>query len=269
MRVFESAASFSLSDARVAVCGDWHGNVGWLRTIAPAIRALAPDVQTVLQLGDWWTDPAVSDRIFRDTGIERVLVTLGNHEPWPLVSRALDAHPGDAVRVGSCTWLLPRPFRFEIHGRQFLSLGGASSVDRAWRTPGRDWWPNEAITDEHVAEAIAGGSADVMVSHESPEGTPVRTVQEVLRTNPNGFPQEALRESAASRMRVARVWNAVRPAILLHGHMHTEGDDTTDDGRRVISLGRDVQEGHLAFLDLATLGIDIPTLAQIREGSRK
>lgn len=31
-----------------------------------------------------------------------------------------------------------------VGGCETLSLGGASSVDRAWRTEGRDWWPEEA-----------------------------------------------------------------------------------------------------------------------------
>lgn len=268
MKVFEHAESFTLSDARVAVCGDWHGNLGWLRTLAPAIRTLAPEVTTVLQLGDWWMDPPVSDRIFGDAGIERVLVTLGNHEPWPAVTSALSIRLGAAVRISECTWLLPRPFRFDIHGRRVLSLGGASSVDRAWRTPGRDWWPDEAITDEHVTAAIAGGSAEVMLTHETPDGSPVRAVQDVLRSNPHAFPQQPLLESAASRTRISRVWDAVHAQILLHGHMHTRGDGVTDDGRCVISLGRDTQPGHLAFLDLATLNIETPTLAQIRDASR-
>nr|BFF09694.1 hypothetical protein GCM10025699_09970 [Microbacterium flavescens] len=39
MRVLESAARLDLPDRRVAVCGDWHGNVGFLRTLAPAIAS--------------------------------------------------------------------------------------------------------------------------------------------------------------------------------------------------------------------------------------
>lgn len=257
----------SLPDARVAVCGDWHGNIGWLRTLAPAIRRLAPDVTTVLQLGDWWMDTEHSDRIFTAAGIERVFVTLGNHEPWPGVLHVFDTSPGAPVRVSEVTWLLPRPARLRIGGREILSLGGASSVDRAWRTHGRDWWPEEAITDEHVEAAIAGGAADVMLTHESPAGTPVRAVREMLRTNPMGFPREALVESAASRARVSRVWDAVAPDLLLHGHMHVPGGGITDDGRRVASLGRDAQEGNLVFLDLSTLTIDAPSLREIREAA--
>lgn len=268
MRVLEHVASVHLPAERVAVCGDWHGNLGWLRSVARAVTRLAPGATTVLQLGDWWTDLEGSDRIFADVGIERVYVTLGNHEPWPSITRLLDAHRGHAIRVSDATWLLPRPARLHIGGREILSLGGAASVDRMWRTEGRDWWSDEAITEGHVAEAIAGGAADVMLTHESPSGTPVRAVQEVVRTNPFGFPKDALSESAASRDRVAHVWNTVRPSLLMHGHLHTPGGGMTADGRRVVSLGCDDQQGHLAFLDMQTLQIDAPSLREIREAAR-
>lgn len=100
------------------------------------------------------------------------------------------------------------------------SSGGAASVDRAWRREGINSWPDEAITDELVAAAIASGPADVMLTHEPPARTPVRGVREALRKNPMGFPDDALAESAASRAHVAEVWYSARLELLLHGHMH-------------------------------------------------
>lgn len=249
-----------LTVERVAVCGDWHGDLSWVRALAQAIRAIAPDVTTILQLGDWWMDLAESDRIFMDAGIERVYVTLGNHERWGEITPLLDAHPGEAVRVSQVTWLLPRPARLRLGGREFVSLGGAASLDEEWRYPGRDWWPDEAITDQHIADAIAGGPADVMLTHESPARTPVAEVQRVLRSNPIGFPDSALIKSAASRVRVAEVWDAVRPSLLLHGHMHVAGTGITDDGRQVTSLASNGRQGHFAILDLPTLTLETPAL---------
>ena len=268
MQALETAEPPRLPDERVAVCGDWHGSIGWLRTLAPAISVLAPDITTILQLGDWWMDPVRSDAVFLDAGIRRVCVTLGNHEPWNTISPLLDGRPGGAVRVSEVTWILPRPARLEIGGRKILSLGGASSVDRRWRSEGREWWPDESITDEHVAAATVGGAVDIMLTHESPARSPVGMVQEALRTNPMGFPEDALIESAASRARVSQVWDVVRPSLLMHGHMHAPGDGITDDGRRVVSLGCDGQQGNLAFLDLRTLTLEIPTLRQVLEAAR-
>lgn len=264
MKALEYSTGLTLPDQRVAVCGDWHGNVTWARTIARALPRLASDVTTLFHLGDWWMPAAVTDEAFADTNVDRIYVTLGNHEPWNQIAPLLGKHPGEAVRVSKLIWLLPRPARLSVGGRTVLSLGGAVSVDRESRVEGRTWWPDEVITEEHVATAIAGGPADLMLTHESPAKTPVRPVREVLRTNPQGFPTAALEASATSRARIGEVWDGVRPTLLAHGHMHAPGGGRTDDGRRVASLGRDGQEGNLGILDMKTLRMATPSLATIR-----
>jgi hypothetical protein len=269
MNAYEEAPGIDLPDERVAVCGDWHGNLQWVSTLTRALTSLAPDVKTILQVGDWWMDPAASDRVFAEAGIERVIVTLGNHEPWSEISPLLDAHPGAAVRVSEITWLLPRPARIRIGDRDILSLGGATSVDREWRTEGYDWWPDEEITDAHVAAAIAGGPADIMITHESPARTPIRAVREVLRVNPHGFPETARLASAVSRARVSEVWDAVRPPLLMHGHMHLPAIGATEAARRVVSLGCDGQQGHLALLDLRALAVNIPDIPAQTHGTER
>lgn len=263
------AQRISLPDQRVVVCGDWHGNVGWARTIARALPGLAPDVTTMLHLGDWQMPSTAVDDAFADTTIDRIYVTAGNHDQWNEITPLLDKHPGAAVRVSEITWILPRPAWMSIGGRRVLSLGGAASVDRESRIEGLTWWPDEAITDTHASAAIAGGPADLMLTHEGPAGTPVRPVREILRTNPHRFPATALEASAASRARIAEVWDVVRPELLVHGHMHVAAGGKTEDGRRVASLGRDGQEGNLGILDMATLRMSTPSLAVIRGMSER
>ena len=267
MRALEYVSDITLPDQRVAVCGDWHGNVGWVQTLARILPVLAPDVTTILQLGDWWMDPPVTDEVFAGTAIDLILVSLGNHEPWDQITPLLDANPGSAARMSEITWLLPRPARLSIGGRSVVSLGGAASVDRLWRIDGAGYWRDEVITEDQVSAAIAGGPADLMLTHESPARTPVRAVREVLRTNPMGFPDETLAESAQSRERVRQVWDAVRPELLMHGHMHVAGGGATDDGRRVASFGRDTMQGSLAFLDMRTLRLEVPTVQQMRQAA--
>lgn len=269
MKALDHAATFDLPDQRVAVCGDWHGNVGWARTISRALPFLASDLTTLLHLGDWSMPPEVIDEIFAETDIDRILVTVGNHEAFDRISPLLDESPGCAVRVSKLTWFLPRPARLTIGGRRVLSLGGAASVDRQSRLEGLTWFPDEAVTDEHVSAAIAGGPADLMLTHEGPARTPVRPIREILRTNPHRFPESALEASAASRARIAEVWDSVRPELLAHGHMHVAAGGKTEDGRRVASLGRDGHEGNLGILDMATLKMSTPSLAVIRGVSER
>jgi hypothetical protein len=54
-----------------------------------ALPSLAPDVTTVLQLGDWGMDPLETDALFAEAGIERVLVSVGNHERFDLITPLL------------------------------------------------------------------------------------------------------------------------------------------------------------------------------------
>lgn len=267
MKAFETSERLELPDERVAVCGDWHGNIGWVRTLAKALPTLAPDVTTILQLGDWWMNATDQDAAFQNSSIDTVLVTLGNHEPWGDITPLLDANPRSSVRVSAMTWLLARPARLTIGRRTVLSLGGAASVDKAWRREGVNWWPDEEITDTHVRAAVAMGDSDLMLAHESPDRTPVSAVQAVLRTNPFGFPDDALADSLLSRRRVAKVWDLVHPELLVHGHMHIPGGGQTNDGRRVASMGQDTQQGSIGILDMRTLTMETPSLRQIREAA--
>lgn len=170
----ETATTFNLPDERVWAVGDLHGNVRWVQALLPAMHRRDPSIRTVLQVGDYGFDHTGRgthpvDFWAEKSGIERVLVTLGNHEEWANISPAQEATPGRAIRVSEVVWLLPRPFRFTIAGREVLSLGGASSVDKAFRTPGKDWFEDELITEEMETAAIAGGAADVLLTPEVPQ----------------------------------------------------------------------------------------------------
>ena len=243
-------------ETTVALAGDWHGRATWINRAIPALHRVAPEVRTILHVGDLWTDMKTLNTIdyFAGlAGIERVLLTGGNHDIWGELTPALVAANGKPARLSKTVYVLPRPHRFDIGGRTFLSLGGATSIDRKDGVEGEDWWPDEDISDTMVDEAIAGGTADIMLTHESPDSTPVRAVRRLLDLNPDKLSTADLALSAASRQQIEKVWNEVRPKILAHGHMHEPGAGTTPDGRRVISLGREGQPGNVELLDLNTL----------------
>jgi hypothetical protein len=183
MKILETASTFDLPDESVWVAGDWHGNVSWTHAVILATSEFDNRVGTIIQLGDFWP----TDRFLRSiddaaerAGIKRVLFLPGNHEPWPqLIQIEEDLAPGHAARISEVVWFLPRPFRFTVGKRTLLALGGASSVDAAWRTPGVDWWQEERISEAHEIAAINGGSVDVMLTHESPSGA-VAEVQQII-----------------------------------------------------------------------------------------
>lgn len=102
------------------------------------MRRFDPAMRTILQVGDYGfvhdgRGTHAVDFWAQKAGIERVLVTLGNHGAWEKITPAHALAPGHAIRVSEVVWLLPRPFRLTIAGREVLSLGGASSVDKVFR----------------------------------------------------------------------------------------------------------------------------------------
>ena len=246
--------------SRIALAGDWHGNVDWVQRAIPLLHRFAPDVTQILHVGDFGYWPgrerkgflAAVDYWAKTAGITSILVTPGNHEHWDRLNTLFAASPNEPVPISDVVTMLPRGYRFTLSGRTFMSFGGAASVDFEYRIPGDSWFKTEIPTDEDVARAIAAGPVDVLITHETVDGG-TRASQRALDSNPLNWSTEALDYSALSRGRVTRVWDALRPKLLVHGHMHAPDFITLPDGRRVISLGCDRQERNMAILDLRTL----------------
>jgi hypothetical protein len=254
------AKSETHTESQVAFAGDWHGNRFWAAHALRRLHAQFPQVRTVAHVGDFglmpnhWTNQYVDavDKACKTNDIDRVLVTPGNHEHWGELEPRFAEHPGHPVRFSERVWALPRGHRFMIGGRCFLSFGGAASVDFQYRVIGESWWPAEAPIRADVQRAIAGCRADVMVTHETINGGTPR-VELALAANPHGWPLAALAYSAMSRGLVTELWDAVKPTVLVHGHMHIADQIQLPDGRQVISLGCDEQPGNIGVLDLTTL----------------
>ncbi|WP_431220360.1 metallophosphoesterase family protein [Leifsonia xyli] len=254
-------------ERRIAVAGDWHRNQLWVEQLLPELARQSPGIRTILQVGDFGLSPDARGRRFledvdyscREAGVERVLVTPGNHEHHDWLDSEFEAAGGEPLLVSETVSVLPRGYRFTLGDRLFMSFGGAASVDYEQRRAGIDWFISEVPTDEDVAAAIAAGPVDVLLTHETVEGGTAAVTQ--LLTRPSSWPLEALYFSADSRRRVTQVWEATRPQILFHGHMHVADEIELADGRRVYSLGRDYQQHNAGILDLDTLGwqwIDSP-----------
>jgi len=244
----------------VAVAGDWHGDRMWAQSVIAALHVVAPDVLSILHLGDFGVLPdrlgkgmlKAVDSACAQSGIERVLVTPGNHEDWDRLMARFASKPNVAVQLSEVVWVLPPGFRFALAGRSFLSFGGAASLDFAYRQARGAWWPSELPDESAAAEANAAGTADVLLTHETVNGG-TAAVEKILRSNPMNWDTDALEYSALSRQRITKLWDGVHPALLAHGHMHVADRVELPDGRRVVSLGCNRQRKNIGLLNLADL----------------
>lgn len=213
---------------RIVVAGDWHGHQAWAVGVIGLLRQLLPDEspRLVVHTGDFGIWPGASggrylravDRALAGAGAELWFVD-GNHEDHGRLRDLLpdDPHPYSRIAVTERIHWLPRGHRWSWHGRTWLALGGATSVDRPARTPGVDWWPQEALTLADCEHAASAG-AEVMVCHDAPSSVPLD-----LPRPPSWW---ELGPAERHRDVLQRVVDEVRPGWLMHGHYHHAHDTT-------------------------------------------
>lgn len=245
---------------RVAFAGDWHGNPTWaVRAIEHAHTKLA---DRIVHLGDFgylfyprFVRPV--ERTLEELGMHLLFVD-GNHDNHQMLA-GLPVWPSGLRAVGAANriWWMPRGFRWEWHGLRWLALGGAHSVDGGVRRrSGQSWWPQERITPVQAEAAIAGGPADIMVTHDCPDGVDIPGLDE----SATWFDPAEIVRSEEHRTIVGAVVREVRPAWLWHGHYHRRHTTQADlGGWQMTVTGLDCDGGsltdNLQVVDLASLRI--------------
>lgn len=211
---------------KVGIAGDWHGNTLWAQAVIKELASnlAEEDEKIIFQLGDFgfwpgnWGKSYVSSLTdtLEEVGAELFFID-GNHENHPLLRKNAEKQ-GILDRckpvpiTGRVTWL-QRGTRAKISGKEWLFLGGAASVDREYRTEGQSWFNEERITDQQVESAIAGGPADVLVSHDSPAFVEVKFPH-------SNWPERDLALSQVNRDKLEKVVKATGVKFVMNGHLH-------------------------------------------------
>lgn len=263
----------------VGLVGDLEGEAS---AAVACVRHLgARGVRLAYQLGDlrfgMGPDPdgylAAVEAACAEDDVHLSCIT-GNHENWTLLDalwaepehQDVDGRPAPLALSPHVT-MLPRGHRWELGGRTFVALGSAPSINRHLLTEGVDWWPSEVLLDVHVGDAVAGGHAEVMLTHDSPASPYcVPEVEEILRRNvrdnPMAWPASSLAYADEGMARLTRAVLGIKPLLLAHGHFHVAGEDRVrlpgaDHDTTVWSLAARHDPGNVRILDLDRLtGVD-------------
>jgi len=256
---------------RYGIAGDWHGNKPWaVERINDFANA---GITEVLHLGDFglFSDPEGIDylRTLNDVCAASsitLLVTMGNHDNYVMYD-AMETHT-DGDYDG---WKFDPEFynilyatrgqRWEREGVSFVSLGGANSIDRYGRIEGYNWWSDEQIGYGDVYRTREGGYADVMITHEAPEGVQLTDTHR----SDDKWKARDVEYANQSRASMRQAVDGVKPGILFHGHYHYLLDVTTtlDDGEgnaydlHSIGLDKDNCDNNIGILELPSMKFEI------------
>lgn len=251
------------------IAGDWHGNAPQgLNVIQSAKIRHIPAIIHVGDFGIWFNDkPYLNklERALKEADIHLYFID-GNHEDFNRLYEKRFNEDGTRY-VRDHIHYLPRGFRWEWGGVTFMGLGGAASIDQKFRRINHSWWPQELLTDEDVANAIAGGKVDVMFTHDSPASAPNSITDNLSEQMAAAkfYGRDILDICTDHRIKLAEVTDVVTPKILFHGHYHRymtgsyRHNDADRSYGRVIGLdqGQGPFRDHTYIFDIAEEKADL------------
>lgn len=215
------------------IVGDVHGDLSF--TSKMNAMAKANDIETILQVGDFGIWDHYADGVdFLDAlndeaerfGVQWFFVP-GNHENYD----RLEWYEANAektlsgfTKIRDNIFYTGKVNKWVWDGVVFKAVGGAHSIDKAWRTPLKSWWPQETLNDNEFAESEALGPTDVLLTHDCPTYAPFK---HRLKNDP---------ESHIHRQKIDEVVKHSQATVHFHGHMHDWYDYASPWGGKIYGL---------------------------------
>lgn len=115
-----------------------------------------------------------------------------------------------------------------------MFIGGACSIDRAYRIKDYSWWEDEELSYQQLDAMIDFYSQikpEIMVTHDAPQAIGAEVIRPLLLTNP-GWPKF---EMTRTRMAFQQMWAIHQPKLWIFGHYHISFDHILQ-GTRFVCL---------------------------------
>lgn len=177
----------------IYITGDTHGFNDIDKLVLNKTLASLTQDDYLLITGDFggvW-DGGIHDEDILDYYSQKPYTTLfidGNHENFDLLnSYSVEQWNGGIIhRITDKVIHLMRGQVFNIEDRTIFTFGGGLSIDKAYRTTGISWWPEEEPSEEECLEAMenldkTGFLVDYIVTHAAPESIVRNEINNVHR----------------------------------------------------------------------------------------
>jgi len=239
---------------RILFCGDFHAN--WTNVHRMLDYSLDGTIDLVVQVGDFGYWPDTLNEMNRietllDDRDTHLLFVDGNHEDHEALQKLKPA-PIDmevfgplSMEVSNHIHWMPRGTIVKFDRLTMGFFGGASSLDRQWRTPGYDWFGTEMPTPydlENLADNVEiFGTPDVMISHE----VPIIAGPRYDEGHHGAMFPKVDREIADSLRKgiMMEAYNIAQPDVWFYGHHHQQMIEYNigPHGTDFYGLGMDMQ----------------------------
>jgi len=200
------------------VFGDIHGEFASLNKILNKKR---DTTDLILQCGDWGYWPKFHGTTYVDratgkvkiennynvkNGRTKIYFCDGNHEDHESLNKL------ETNEIIPNVFYMKRGTTLTLDdGRVVLFIGGAYSIDKKYRTPGYDWFPEEAITQQDIYN-LPDMKIDIVISHTCP-----REFYNKLKFRNNFV---ALKVNDSSMDALSYVLNKYKPPLWYFAHFH-------------------------------------------------
>lgn len=150
----------------------------------------------------------------------------GNHENFDLLDRYDIGQKwgGKVSKIAESVFRLHRGQTFDIDGKKLWSFGGGYSYDKAIRTPGLSWWPQEIPNYREMTEGMQtlekiDYAVDLVLTHTAPSTVAALALCQVPSKcdEPHNGGERGLRdyfETIATRLKLNDKW--------IFGHFHID-----------------------------------------------
>ena len=103
----------------------------------------------------------------------KVAFTGNSNHAWLNTFPVIQWHGGSAHSIAENIIHLMRGEVYDIDGFKFLSIGGAKSIDKAYRIPYIDWWPEEEVSQAEIQHTLDNLDkhkwlVDYVITHAAP-----------------------------------------------------------------------------------------------------
>jgi hypothetical protein len=108
-----------------------------------------------------------------------------------------------------------------------MFIGGALSIDRAYRYEDYSWWPDEELAPESLELLITKmieAKPKIMITHECPESVAAMIVGTIPDLRSGGFMKMDPRFASRTREAFDRMFGVHQPKLWLFGHWHVPFD---------------------------------------------